>query len=71
MTEKEVPVNQDVLDESNHESIPTALDALIEASAKTMKVTKGTGNKPIFGPPIILKEQAPMTNNLSLYKNVS
>jgi hypothetical protein len=59
VTEKEVPVNQDVLDESEHEPIRTELDALIEASAKTMKITQGTGNKPIFGPPIILKEQAP------------
>jgi hypothetical protein len=53
------PVNQDVLDESKHEHIPTELDALIEASAKTMKITQGTGNKPTFGPPIILKGQGP------------
>jgi hypothetical protein len=53
------PVNQDVLDKSKQEPIPTELDALIEASAKTMKVTQGTGNKPTFGPPIILKGQGP------------
>ncbi len=53
------PVNRDVLDESKREPIPTELDALIEASAKTMKVTHGTGNKPTFGPPIILKGQGP------------
>ncbi len=56
------PVKQDVLDESKQEPIPTeldVLDALIEASAKTMKVTQGTGNKPTFGPPIILKGQGP------------
>jgi hypothetical protein len=52
-------VNQAVLDENNHEPIPTELDVLIEASAKTMKVTQGTGNKPTFGPPIILKGQGP------------
>jgi hypothetical protein len=51
------PVNQDILAES--EPIPTELDALIEASAKTMKVTQGTGNKSTFGPPIILKGQGP------------
>jgi hypothetical protein len=53
------PVNQDVLDESKHEPIPTELDALVEASAKTMKVIQGTGTKPTFGPPIILKGQGP------------
>jgi hypothetical protein len=61
------PVNQPVLDESKHEPIPTeldVLDVLIEASAKTMKVTQGTGNKPTFGPPIILKGQGPSIADL-------
>jgi hypothetical protein len=53
------PVPQEVLDESKHEPILAELDALIEASATTMKVTHGTGNKPIFGPPIRLKGEGP------------
>jgi hypothetical protein len=53
------PVNQVILDENKHEPIPTELDALIKASAKTIKVTQGKGNKPTFGPPIILKGQGP------------
>jgi hypothetical protein len=51
--------DQVVLDESKREPIPPELDVLIEASAKTMNVTQGTGNKLTFGPPIILKGQGP------------
>jgi hypothetical protein len=35
-------------DQGKHKFTPTDLDALIEASAKTMKVSEGEENKPIF-----------------------